>query len=180
MADSQCTSTTGTSYVIDDGDGQPDANDFAGDDWTVPSDPGMHLATSPTCLAKTHRGWLPILAPIGNQPLAEEEMYFIWFQVSVHQYEWAALPTGGDRPDSVRLSADDSMGWSDGAFKFSTGEVRSAPNAVEGLMSQSRPSDATPGTTTGASTADVEQAQFSVPPLNPTGYEVERAGRPTA
>ena len=141
-------------FVIDDGDGQPDENDWSGTGANPAADRDLTSGTtdnanvSATIMVDTD------MVMAGNQPLTEEMTY--WFQVSAINED----PLAGERP------ADADAKWST-AVKFSTGEA-AAPNAVEGLMSQ-QAIDATPGTERGVLLMWNKPSSGS----EPTRYEVE-------
>ena len=141
-------------YVIDDGDGQPDTNDFADTDQDRPV--GMGSTENANLMATIEVDADPDTANV-NEPLAEEMTY--WFQVS------GINENPLDR-DAERPAVAEATMWST-AVSFSTGEA-TVPNAVEGLMSQ-QAIDATPGTDRGV------LLMWNKPSSGPepTGYEVE-------
>ena len=139
-------------YVIDDGDDQPDENDFAGTD-NRPI--GMGSTGNANLMATIDVDADPSTTAV-NEPLSEEMTY--WFQVS-------GINENPLDSDAERPALADAM-WST-AVSFSTGEA-TVPNAVEGLMSQ-QAIDATPGTDRGV------LLMWNKPSSGPepTGYEVE-------
>ena len=108
-------------YVLDDGDGQPDAGDFAGTDTARPI--GAGNTGNADLMATIEVDADPSTADVAD-PLTKDQTY--WFQV-------AAINENPLDSDNERPAAGSEM-WSD-AVKFTTGDPN-PPNMVEGLMSQ--------------------------------------------